>query len=115
MRKYEIIQKLFIFVISGFSGIFGIPKILFLYPERMRKYEIIRKLFFFAIFGFSGIFTRVNGKNIKGDPQTVDHEDEYRILPVRAIHQKVQYALLALSKLEECQLDKSEILPDFNN
>ncbi len=63
----------------------------------------------------AGIFTRVNGKNLKGGPQTADHEDEYRILPVRAIHQKVQHALLALSKLEECQLDKSEILPDFNN
>ena len=63
----------------------------------------------------AGIFTRVNGKNIKGGHQTAVYEDEYRILPVGAIHQKVQHALLALSKLEECQLDKSEVLPDFNN
>ena len=56
MRKYEIIRKLFFFVISGFSEFFGIQKILFLYPENIRKYEIIQKLFIFVISGFSEFF-----------------------------------------------------------
>lgn len=54
----------------------------------------------------AGIFTRLNGRNIKGGHQTDIQDGEERILPIRSIHQKVQHALLALSKLKEYRLEK---------
>jgi hypothetical protein len=53
-----------------------------------------------------GIFTRLNGRYIKGGHQIDIRKWEERLLPIRAIHQKVQHALLALSKLEKYRLDK---------
>jgi len=36
------------------------------------------------------------------------------LMPVKAILQKVQHQLLALSTLEEHEIDKSNVIPDGN-
>ena len=54
----------------------------------------------------AGIFTRYDDKNIKGGQEIV--QDKYdRLMPVRAILQKVQYQLLALATLERHEISSS--------
>ena len=60
------------------------------------------------ILSHAGIFTLFEGKYIKGGQQADVQVDVSRLMPVRAIHQKVQYALLALSKMEECNMPVRE-------
>lgn len=55
----------------------------------------------------AGIFTMYDKKNIKGGQETV--LDKYsQLMPVRAILQKVQHQLLALSTLEEHEISLSK-------
>ena len=54
----------------------------------------------------AGIFTRYDDKNIKGGQEIV--QDKYdRLMPVRAILQKVQHQLLALATLERREISSS--------
>lgn len=60
------------------------------------------------VFSHAGIFTLFEGKYIKGGQQADIQVDDSRLMPVKAIHLKVQYALLALSKMEECNIPVRE-------
>lgn len=55
----------------------------------------------------AGIFTRYNEKNIKGGQETIQDKSDC-LMPVRAILQKVQLQLLALSTLEQHEISLSE-------
>jgi len=52
----------------------------------------------------SPIFTRYNEKNIKGGQETIQDQNDC-LMPVRAILQKVQHQLLALSTVEEHEIN----------
>lgn len=52
----------------------------------------------------AGIFTRYNEKNIKGGQDTIQDKNDC-LMPVRAILQKVQHQLLALSTVEEHEIN----------
>ena len=54
----------------------------------------------------AGIFTRYDEKIIRGGQETILDKNDC-IMPVRAILQKVQHQLLALSTLEEHEIDQS--------
>jgi hypothetical protein len=54
----------------------------------------------------AGIFTRVEGRNIKGGQQQMLITDNGKVVSYEAIQLKVQYALLALSNLKNCQLSR---------
>ena len=55
----------------------------------------------------AGIFTRYDDKNIKGGQETIQDQNEC-LMPVRAILQKVQHQLLALSTLEKHEISISK-------
>ena len=55
----------------------------------------------------AGIFTRYDDKNIKGGQETIQDQNEC-LMPVRAILQKVQHQLLALSTLEKQEISISK-------
>ena len=55
----------------------------------------------------AGIFTRYDDKNIKGGQETIQDQNEC-LMPVRAILQKVQHQLLALSTLEKREISISK-------
>lgn len=55
----------------------------------------------------AGIFTRYNEKNIKGGQETIQDKSDC-LMPVRAILQKVQLQLLALSTLEQHEISLSK-------
>ena len=55
----------------------------------------------------AGIFTRYNEKNIKGGQETIQDKNDC-LMPVRAILQKVQLQLLALSTLEQHEISLSK-------
>ena len=61
----------------------------------------------------AGIFTRYDEKNIKGGQESIQDKNDC-LMPVKAILQKVQHQLLALSTLEEHEIDKSNVIPDGN-
>ena len=61
----------------------------------------------------AGIFTRYDEKNIKGGQESIQDKNDC-LMPVKAILQKVQHQLLALSTLEEHEIDKSNVNPDGN-
>ena len=61
----------------------------------------------------AGIFTRYDEKNIKGGQESIQDKNDC-LMPVKAILQKVQHQLLALSTLEEHEIDKSNVKPDGN-
>ena len=61
----------------------------------------------------AGIFTRYNEKNIKGGQETIQDKNDC-LMPVRAILQKVQHQLLALSSLEEHEINQSNVNPTGN-
>jgi len=63
----------------------------------------------------AGIFTRIEGKNIKGGQQDSIVAREGETISYEAIQMKVQYALLALSKLEGCHLQAEEMSVDENS
>ena len=54
----------------------------------------------------AGIFTRYDKKNIKGGQETIQDQNDC-LMPVKAIFQKVQHQLLALSTLEEHEISLS--------
>ena len=55
----------------------------------------------------AGIFTRYDDKNIKGGQETIQDQNDC-LMPVRAILQKVQHQLLALSTLEKQEMSISK-------
>lgn len=55
----------------------------------------------------AGIFTRYDDKNIKGGQKTIQDQNDC-LMPVRAILQKVQHQLLALSTLEKHEISISK-------
>ena len=55
----------------------------------------------------AGIFTRYDDKNIKGGQEAIQDKNAC-LMPVRAILQKVQHQLLALSTLEEHEISISK-------
>ena len=55
----------------------------------------------------AGIFTRYDDKNIKGGQEAIQDKNDC-LMPVRAILQKVQHQLLALSTLEEHEISISK-------
>ena len=55
----------------------------------------------------AGIFTRYDDKNIKGGREAIQDQNEC-LMPVRAILQKVQHQLLALSTLEKQEISISK-------
>jgi hypothetical protein len=55
----------------------------------------------------AGIFTRYDDKNIKGEQKTILDQNNC-LMPVRAILQKVQHQLLAMSTLEEHEISLSK-------
>ena len=55
----------------------------------------------------AGIFTRYDDKNIKGWQEAIQDKNDC-LMPVRAILQKVQHQLLALSTLEEHEISISK-------
>lgn len=55
----------------------------------------------------AGIFTRYDEKNIKGGQETIQDKND-SLMPVRAILQKVQHQLLALSTLEQHETSLSK-------
>ena len=55
----------------------------------------------------AGIFTRYDDKNIKGEQETILDQNNC-LMPVRAILQKVQHQLLAMSTLEEHEISLSK-------
>lgn len=55
----------------------------------------------------AGIFTRYDDKNIKGGQETIQDQNDC-LMPVRAILQKVQHQLLALSTLEKHEISISK-------
>lgn len=58
----------------------------------------------------AGIFTRIKGQNVKGGMHREVVLDKGKTVPIEAIQLKVQYALLDLSKLEECNIpDKGSV------
>ena len=61
----------------------------------------------------AGIFTRYDEKNIKGGQESIQDKNDC-LMPVKAILQKVQHQLLALSTLEEHEIEKSNVNPDGN-
>lgn len=61
----------------------------------------------------AGIFTRYDEKNIKGGQESIQDKNDC-LMPVKAILQKVQHQLLALSTLEEHKIDQSNVNPDGN-
>lgn len=52
----------------------------------------------------AGIFTRYDEKNIKGGQESIQDKNDC-LMPVRAILQKVQHQLLALSTLEQHEIN----------
>ena len=62
----------------------------------------------------AGIFTRYDEKNIKGGQESIQDKNDC-LMPVKAILQKVQHQLLALSTLEEHEIEKSNVNPDGNS
>ena len=61
----------------------------------------------------AGIFTRYDEKNIKGGQESIQDKNDC-LMPVKAILQKVQHQLLALSTLEEHKIDQSNVNPTGN-
>ena len=61
----------------------------------------------------AGIFTRYDEKNIKGGQESIQDKNDC-LMPVKAILQKVQHQLLALSTLEEHEINQSNVKPDGN-
>ena len=59
------------------------------------------------------IFTRYDEKNIKGGQESIQDKNDC-LMPVKAILQKVQHQLLALSTLEEHEINQSNVKPDGN-
>ena len=55
----------------------------------------------------AGIFTRYDEKNIKGGQESIQDKNDC-LMPVRAILQKVQHQLLALSTLEQHEINISK-------
>ena len=55
----------------------------------------------------AGIFTRYNEKIIKGGQESIQDKNDC-LMPVRAILQKVQHQLLALSTLEQHEINLSK-------
>ena len=55
----------------------------------------------------AGIFTRYDEKNIKGGQESIQDKKDC-LMPVRAILQKVQHQLLALSTLEQHEINISK-------
>ena len=55
----------------------------------------------------AGIFTRYDEKNIKGGQENIQDKNDC-LMPVRAILQKVQHQLLALSTLEQHEINISK-------